>query len=75
MKIYKKYDTYKNKAYNELAKEYIEKNRIKCKYYGFIGMSGDYDLVYIDGKTYKFNIETKELQRRMALISYSPTEY
>ena len=26
MKIYKKYDTQKNKEYNLLAKEYIEKN-------------------------------------------------
>lgn len=75
MKVYKKYDYYKNRAYNELAKKYIEKNNIKCKYYGFMGMSGDYDLVLIDGKIIKFNIETQELKRRQALIGYSITDY
>lgn len=62
MKIYKRYDTQKNKQYNLLAKEYIEKNNIKCKYYGFIGMAGDLDLVCIDGKIYRFSIETKDLK-------------
>lgn len=62
MKIYKRYDTQKNKQYNLLAKEYIEKNNIKCKYYGFIGMSGNLDLVCIDGKIYRFSIETKDLK-------------
>lgn len=62
MKIYKKCDTYKNKQYNLLAKQYIEKNNIKCKYYGFMGMAGDNDLVLIDGKVQRFNIETQELQ-------------
>lgn len=75
MKIYKKYDTYKNKQYNILAKHYIEKNNIKCKYYGFIGMAGDNDLVVIDGKIQKFNIETQELLRRQALIGYNITDY
>ena len=75
MKIYKKYDTQKNKPYNELATKYIKKNNIKCKYYGFMGMSGDYDLVSIDGNIYKFNIENQELKRRMALIGYSITDY
>jgi hypothetical protein len=40
-----------------------------------MGMSGDYDLVYIDGKTYRFNIDTQELARRNALIGYSITDY
>lgn len=75
MKIYKKYDYYKNKAYNELTKKYIEKNNIKCKYYGFMGMAGDYDLILIDGKVTRFNIETQELKRRQALIGYSITDY
>lgn len=75
MKIYKKYDYYKNKIYNELAKKYINKNNIKCKYYGFIGMLGDYDLVLIDGKIVKFDIETQELKKRQALIGYSTTNY
>ena len=75
MKIYKKYDTQKNKQYNKLAEEYINKNGIKCRYYGFMGMAGDNDLVYIDGKVYKFNIDTQELQRRCALIGYSITDY
>lgn len=61
MKIYKKYDTQKNKQYNLLAKEYIEKNNIKCKYYGFMGMAGSCDLVLIDGIVYRFCIETKKL--------------
>lgn len=75
MKIYKKYDTYKNKQYNLLAKQYIEKNNIKCKFYGFMGMAGDNDLVLIDGKVQKFNIETQELQRRQAILGYSITDY
>lgn len=62
MKIYKKYDTYKNKQYNLLAKEYIEKNNLNCRYYGFIGMVGNYDLVLIDRKVYRFCIETKQLK-------------
>ena len=62
MKIYKKYNTYKNKQYNLLAKEYIEKNNLKCRYYGFIGMAGSYDLVLIDRKVYRFCIETKQLK-------------
>jgi hypothetical protein len=62
MKIYKKYDTYKNKEYNLLAKEYIEKNNVKCKYYGFMGMAGSCDLILIDGKFYRFYIETKQLK-------------
>lgn len=62
MKIYKKYDTYKNKQYNLLAKEYIEKNNLNCRYYGFIGMAGNYDLVLIDRKVYRFCIETKQLK-------------
>ena len=61
MKVYKKYDTQENKQYNLLAKEYIEKNNIKCKYYGFMGMSGDLDLVCIDGIVHRFCIETKKL--------------
>lgn len=75
MKIYKKYNTLKNNQYNLLAKKYIEKNKIKCKYYGFVGMSGDFDLVLIDGKIQKFNIETQELLRRQALIGYNITDY
>ena len=75
MKIYKKYDTYKNKQYNLLAKQYIEKNNIKCKFYGFMGMAGDNDIVLIDGKIQKFNIETQELLRRQALIGYNITDY
>ena len=38
-------------------------------------MSGDNDLVLIDGKIQKFNIETQELLRRQALISYNITDY
>ena len=75
MKIYKKYDTYKNKQYNLLAQKYIKKNNIKCKYYGFMGMAGDNDLVLIDGKIQKFDIETQELKRRHAIIGYSITNY
>lgn len=44
-----------------IKKEYIEKNNIKCKYYGFMGMAGDLDLVCIDGIVHRFCIETKEL--------------
>lgn len=43
-------------------KEYIEKNNVKCKYYGFMGMAGSCDLVLIDGKVYRFYIETKQLK-------------
>ena len=62
MKIYKEYDTCKNKQYNLLAKEYIEKNNLNCRYYGFMGMAGDCDLVLIDRKVYRFYIETKQLK-------------
>lgn len=58
MKIYKKYNTRKNLYLNTIAKNYIIKNKIKCKYYAFLGMSGDKDLVKIDSKTYYFNNET-----------------
>lgn len=75
MKIYKKYDTEKNLYYNTIAKNYIIKNKIKCKYYAFLGMSADKDLVKIDGKIYYFDIETQELKRRYTLISYSITDY
>jgi hypothetical protein len=75
MKVYKKYDTYKNKQYNLLAKKYIEKNNIKCQYYAFLGMSGDKDLIKIDGKIFYFDIVTQELLRREALIDYSITDY
>lgn len=60
MKIYKKLNTIRDKSYNSLAKEYIIINNIKCKYYGWLGMSGDFDIVKIDGKIRKFNIDTKQ---------------
>lgn len=60
MKVYKKYDTDKNKSYNLLAKEYLELNNIKCKTYAWIGMAADCDMVIADKKTYKFNINTKQ---------------
>lgn len=61
MKVYKKLDTIKNKQYNILAKEYITKNNIKCKYYGWVGMAGDFDNVLIDGNIKKFNINTQKI--------------
>lgn len=79
MRIYKKYNTQKNKQYNILAKEYIQKNNIKCKYYGYMGMGAVnniyMDYVLIDGNVARFNINNKELLKREALLQYSPTDY
>ena len=38
------------------------KNNLNCRYYGFMGMAGDCDLVLIDRKVYRFYIETKQLK-------------
>lgn len=54
MKIYKKYNTLKNKPYNEIAKKYLIKNNIKCYYYAFIGMNANIDYIKADNKILKF---------------------
>lgn len=61
MKIYKKYDSNKNKQYNILAKEYLQKNNINIKYYVWIGMAGDKDIVKTNQGYFYFNINTKKL--------------
>ena len=61
MKLYKKFENdNKYKAYHKLAKEYLEFNNIKCKYYGWIGMSKDLDIVKTDKGIMYFDINTKE---------------
>ncbi len=60
MKIYKKFNTDKNRQYNRLAEEYLKANNIKCKYYAWLGMAGDNDIIIADNNTYRFNINTKE---------------
>lgn len=54
-KLYKGYE--KGKSW---AEEYIKENNIKCRYYGWAGMAGDIDLIKIDGRIRRFNIETKK---------------
>lgn len=60
MKIYKGYNEKQTKTY---ALPHIEHNDIRCKYYGWVGMAGDIDLVKIDGNIRRFNINThKEIK-------------
>lgn len=59
MKIYKKYNTRKNDFLNETAKNYIKKNKMKCKFFAFVGMGTlcdeKVDYILIDGKIYTFS--------------------
>lgn len=60
MKLYKKYQKdKKSQQYQLLAKEYLLLNNIKCKYYGWIGMSGNFDIIKTDKGIFRFNINTK----------------
>lgn len=43
---------------SETILKYIEKNKIKCRYYGWEAMLGQVDLVKIDGKIRRFHIYT-----------------
>lgn len=61
MKIYKNCKNYKNNEYNRLAKEYLLKNGINVKYYGWYGMAGHCDIVKTDKGYFYFDIDTKEL--------------
>ena len=60
--------TYKgHEMLSETILKYIEKNKIKCRYYGWVGMLGRVDLVKIDGKIRRFHIDTGvELTREQA---------
>lgn len=54
MKIYKGYEKY-SEAY---ALPHIIFNHIKCRYYAWIGMAGNIDIIKIDGIYRKFDIKT-----------------
>lgn len=56
MKVYKGMEKY-SEAY---ALPHIIANNIHCKYYGWCAMIGDVDLVKIDGKIRRFNVETHD---------------
>ncbi|MBR2681452.1 MAG: hypothetical protein IKE23_12025 [Exiguobacterium sp.] len=48
-----------NHAYNEgYALPHIKANRIRCRYYKWIGMVGNTDILKIDGKIRQFDIKT-----------------
>lgn len=53
MKLYKGHETLAKQAL-----KYIEKNKIKCRYYGWEAMLGHVDLVKIDGKIRRFHVDT-----------------
>ena len=55
MKVYKGHD-----LLSKVALKYVEKNRIKCRYYGWVAMLGNVDMVKIDGKIRRFHIGTGE---------------
>lgn len=59
MKLYKGYEQGKSWALS-----HILHNNIRCRYYGWVGMSGDVDLVKIDGVVRYFNINTHEEVKR-----------
>lgn len=62
MKLYKGHETLA-----KTALKYIEKNKIKCRYYGWEAMLGRVDLVKIDGVVRRFSIDTGiELTREQA---------
>lgn len=61
MKLYKKCLNDRYQTYHDLAKEYLIINNIQCKYYMWVGMCGNIDLVKTDKGLFKFNIETKRV--------------
>lgn len=64
MKLYKKYENdLKDKAYHDLARDYLVLNNINVKYYGWHGMCGKSDIVKTDKGYYYFNIDTKKLEK------------
>ena len=47
------------------ALAHIRANNIRCRYYGWVCMAADIDVVKIDGKMRYFNVTThKELKRK-----------
>lgn len=65
MKLYKKYkNDIKGKQYHELAKEYLELNKINVKYYCWHGMTNNVDIVKTDKGYFHFDINTKKLIER-----------